>query len=178
MSYNMEDNIEHQLDELDGEYIILSKNKNDILNEIDFENEEERLLCDDIINNLEKSIAEAVISMKTANIPFIGSIRINPVKRKFRNAKLSLSSVRKSLNKEQYKEHVRSIITDLNNKQHEEDRQKLVLKRIRSNNKKTYETIFKKCGRNYAELYIMSIYWLKEVRFDAEWEEHYQTLKD
>lgn len=178
ISYNMEDITNEQLNEADIEYIIVSKDKNDILNELDFENEEERLLCDSIISNLEKTASDTIRNMKVAQIPFIGCLRINPVKRKLRDAKLHLKAVRKSLTKEQYKEHVRSYVIDLKEKQIEEDRIKLAFIRIRRNNKKKYEQLFKKCGRAYAELFIMSIYWLKEVSFNQEWEEHYQSLKD
>lgn len=174
----MEDITNEQLNEADIEYVIVSKDKNDILNELDFENEEERLLCDSIISNLEKTASDTIRNMKVAQIPFIGCLRINPVKRKLRDAKLHLRAVRKSLTKEQYKEHVRSYVIDLKEKQIEEDRIKLAFTRIRRNNKKKYEQLFKKCGRSYAELFIMSIYWLKEVPFDQEWEEHYQSLKD
>lgn len=175
---NMEDITNEQLNEADIEYVIVSKGKNDILNELDFENEEERLLCDSIISNLEKTASDTIRNMKVAQIPFIGCLRINPVKRKLRDAKLHLRAVRKSLTKEQYKEHVRSYVIDLKEKQIEEDRIKLAFTRIRRNNKKKYEQLFKKCGRAYAELFIMSIYWLKDVPFDQEWEEHYQSLKD
>ena len=157
----MEDNINELVTEADIEYLITSKNKYDILDELDFENEEERFLCDSIISNLEKTASDAIRSMKTASIPYIGCVRINPVKRSLREAKLHLSSVRKGLSKEQYKEHVRSYVVE-----------------IRRNNKKKYEQLFKTCGKAYAELFIMSIYWLKEVTFDQEWEEHYQSLKE
>lgn len=178
INHNMEDITNEQLNEADIEYVIVSKNKNDILNELDFENEEERLLCDSIISNLEKTASDTIRDMKVAQIPFIGCLRINPVKRKLRDAKLHLRAVRNSLTKEQYKEHVRSYVVDLKEKQKEEDRIKLTFARIRRNNKKKYEQLFKKCGKAYAELFIMSIYWLKEVPFDSKWEEHYQSLKD
>ena len=174
----MEDTIDDRLNESDIEYSIISKNKNDILNELDFENEEEKLLCDSIINNLEKDMSDAIKNMKVAQIPHIGCIRINPVKREFRNSKLHLNTIRKSVSKEQYKEHVRSYIIDLKEKQELKDKEKLIFIRIRRNNKKRFEMLFKKCGKAYANLFIMSIYWLKEVPFDKEWEEHYQQLKE
>lgn len=174
----MKNIINEQLNEADIEYVIISKTKDDILNELDFENEEERFLCDSIISNLEKTASDTIRDIKVAQIPFIGCLRINPVKRKLREAKLHLSAIRKSLTKEQYKDHVRTYVIDLKEKQKEEDRIKLAFSRIRRNNKKRYEQLFKKCGKSYAELFIMSIYWLKEVPFDAEWEEHYQSLKD
>ena len=174
----MKDDIINSINEADIEYPIISKNRNDILNDIDFENEEERLLCDSIISNLEKTASDTIRSMKVASIPYIGCIRINPVKRGLREAKLHLSDVRKGLNKEQYKEHVRSYVVELKEKQKEKDRIKLLFSRIRRNNKKKYEQLFKACGKAYAELFIMSIYWLREIPFNEEWEEHYQSLKD
>lgn len=174
----MNDNINELVTEADIEYLITSKNKYDILDELDFENEEERFLCDSIISNLEKTASDTIRSMKTASIPYIGCVRINPVKRSLREAKLHLSAVRKGLSKEQYKEHVRSYVVDLKEKQKEKDRIKLLFAKIRRNNKKKYEQLFKTCGKAYAELFIMSIYWLKEVVFDQEWEEHYQSLKE
>lgn len=174
----MEDINNEQLNEADINFIIVSKDKHDILNELDFENEEEKLLCDSIISNLEKTASDTIRSMKVAQIPFIGCVRINPVKRKFRDSKLHLSTVRKSLTKEQYKEHVRSYIIDLKEQQKEEDKLKLIFTRIRRNNKKQYEKLFKRCGRAYAEMFIMSIYWLKEVPFSQEFEDYYNSLKD
>lgn len=174
MDYNMQENI----NEADIDYVIISKNKEDILNELDFENEEERYLCDAIITNLEKSASDTIRNMKVAQIPYIGCLRINPVKRELREAKLHLSSVRKSLTKEQYKEHVRSYVIDLKEQQAEADRIKLAITRIRRNNKKKYDTLFKRLGKAYAEMFIYSIYILEEIPFDAEWEEQYQSLKD
>lgn len=174
----MEDNIQDNINEADVDYVIISKNKEDILNELDFENEEERYLCDAIITNLEKSASDTIKNMKVAQIPYIGCLRINPVKRKLREAKLHLSSIRKGLTKEQYKEHVRSYVIDLKEQQAEADRIKLIISRIRRNNKKQYDNLFKRLGRSYAEMFIYSIYIMDEVPFDAEWEEHYKSLKD
>lgn len=174
----MDEALIDKLHEADEEYIIVSKVKNDILDELDFENEEERLLCDSIITNLEKTASDTIRDMKVAQIPFIGCLRINPVKRKLRDAKLHLQSVRKSITKEQYKEHVRSYVIDLKERQIKEDRIKLVFTRIRRNNKKRYEELYKKLGKVYAELFIMSIYWLKPIEFDAEWQEQYDKFVD
>lgn len=177
-NYNMEDTLQNNINEADEEYVIISKTKDDILNELDFENEEERLLCDSIITNLEKNASETIRDMKVAQLPFIGCVRINPIKRKLREAKLHLSAVRKSISKEQYKEHVRGYVIDLKEQQKKEDSLKLIFTRIRSNNKKKYDAYYKRLGRAYAELFIMSIYWLAEVPYNAEWEEHYKSLKD
>ena len=49
--------------------------------------------------------------------------------------------------------------------------------KIRRNNKKRYEELYKKLGRAYANMYIKAIRLLDYVPFDLEWEEHYQELK-
>lgn len=174
----MEYDVPVDINEADSEYVIISKNKNDILNELDFEDEDERYLCDAIISNLEKSAADTIRNMKVAQIPYIGCIRINPIKRELGKAKLHLSSVRKSLTKEQYKEHVRSYVIDLKEQQAKADKVKFDILRIRRNNKKKYDKLFKSLGKAYAEMFIFAIYIMDEVPFDAEWEEHYQSLKD
>ena len=173
----MDEQLLNNIDKANEEYIIISKTKDDILNELDFENEKERLLCDSIITNLEKNASETIRNMKVAQLPFIGCVRINPVKRKLREAKLHLSAIRKNISKEQYKEHVRSYVIDLKEQQKKEDALKLIFTRIRRNNKKRYETYYKRLGRAYAELFIMSIYWLAEVPFDKEFEDYYAELK-
>lgn len=173
----MNDDIRQDIIEADEEYTIVNKTINDILNDIDFEDEEEKLLCESIINNIEKTAASAIRDMKVVQIPFIGCIRINPVKRQIRDSYKNFRIARKNMTKEQYKDHVRSYVIDIKEKQEEADRLKIVFHRIRRNNKSKYETFYKNLGRAYAELFIMSIYWLKEVPFDAEFEEHYQSLK-
>lgn len=174
----MDEHIENQLNEFNGEYIIISKTREDILNDVEFENEEERLICDSIIDNLESSVTKTIKDMKVAQIPFIGCLRINPIKRKLRDAKLHLSTIRKSITREQYKEHVRNYIIDLKQQQDKADKDKLTFFHIRRINKTKYELLFKKLGKAYAEMFIMSIYWLKEVPYSQEWEEQYQKLSN
>ena len=174
----MDEQLLNDINETNEEYVIISKTKDDILNELDFENEEERLLCDSIITNLEKNTSETIRNMKVAQLPFIGCVRINPVKRKLREAKLHLSAIRKNISKEQYKEHVRSYVIDLKEQQKKEDALKLIFIRIRRNNKKKYDIYYKRLGRAYAELFIMSIYWLTEVPYSQDFEDYYKSLKD
>lgn len=175
-NYDMDEKLQNAINECSEEYKLISKTKDDILDDLDFENEEERVICDSIISSLERTASETIREMKVAQLPYIGCLRINPVQRKFNNAKLHLSAVRKSITKEQYKEHVRSYFIDLQEQQKKEDARKLILTRIRRNNKKKYELYYRMFGRVYAELFIMSIYWLKDVPHDSEWEEHYQEL--
>lgn len=173
---NVQDNLQEKINEADVDYAVISKNKEDILNELDFENEEERYLCDAIISNLEKFASDAIKNMKVAQIPYIGCLRIDPVKQNFKKAKRHLSAIRKGITKEQYREHIRSYIYDLKVQQTKADNIKLAILRIRRNNKKKYETLYKRLGRAYAEMFIYSIYLLAEVPYSQEFEDRYREL--
>lgn len=174
----MNDEVQFGVADIGENYIIISKDTNDILNDMDFNDEDERLLCESIITNLEKDAASAIRDMKTVSLPFIGCLRINPIKRKLRDAKLHLSLMRKNMSKADYKQHVKDIVHEFGQEMDKADAEKLIMTKIRRNNKKHYDELYKKLGRAYAEMFIFSIRGLKEVPFDAEWEEYYQNLKD
>lgn len=174
----MNDEVQFGVADIGENYVIISKDTNDILNDMDFNNEDERLLCESIITNLEKDAASAIREMKTVSLPFIGCLRINPIKRKLRDAKLHLSLMRKNMSKDDYKQHVRDIVHEFGQEIDKADAEKLIMTKIRRNNKKRYDELYKKLGRAYAEMFIFSIRGLKEVPFDSEWEEYYQNLKD
>lgn len=174
---NMEEEVQLDVEDIGEEYVIISKDTNDILNDMDFVDEDERFLCESIITNLEKYAAASIRDMKIVSLPFIGCIRINPIKRKLRDAKLHLSLIRKNMSKADYKKYVKDIIDEFGEEMSKADTEKLIMTRIRSNNKKRYDEYYKKLGRAYAEMFIYSIRLFKEVPFDIEWEEYYQKLK-
>ena len=173
----MDDEIQFDVEDIGENYIIISKDTNDILNDMDFNDEDERLLCESIINNLEKDAAAGIRDMKIISLPFIGCIRINPIKRKLRDTKLHLSLMRKNMSKADYKQYVRDIVTEFREDMEKADSEKLIMTKIRRNNKKRYEMYYKKLGKAYAEMFIYSIRLMKDVTFDKEWEEYYQSLK-
>ena len=173
----MEEEVQLGVEDIGEEYVIISKDTNDILNDMDFVDEDERLLCESIITNLEKYAAASIKDMKIVSLPFIGCVRINPIKRRLRDAKLHLSLIRKNMSKTDYKQYVKDIVDEFGEEMSKVDTEKLIMTKIRSNNKKRYDEYYKKLGRAYAEMFIYSIRLLKEVPFDIEWEEYYQELK-
>lgn len=174
----METDQQFYTQDIGDNYVIISKDTNDILNDMDFNNEEERLLCESIINNLEKQAATEIRNMKIVSLPFIGCIRINPIKRKLRDAKLHLSVIRRNMTKSEYKQYIKDIVHEFGQEMDKSDAEKLIMKKIRSNNKKRYDALFKRLGKGYADMFIFAVRKLKEVPFNVEFEELYQTLKD
>ena len=114
--------------------------------------------------------------MKVVNIPMIGCVRINPIRRALRDKKLHLSLIRSNLTKEEYKNYVRDTIVELKTKQKAIDKYKARFNRIKSIYKKKYTLMYNTIGKAYAELYITALTLFNEVPYDEEWEETYQKL--
>ena len=52
------------------DYSIISKNTNDILNDMDFKDDDDRYMCYSIINSLEKYAAQCIRDTKIVSLPF------------------------------------------------------------------------------------------------------------
>ena len=164
-----------RIDEADSEYELIRKDYNDIIEEIDFDTEEEKLICTSIISNMEKFIANSLKNDKCVNIPYIGCVRKNAVMQTVKKNKLNFKLAKTELTKEQYKEHVRSYIADTKEKQAKLDKDKLTYKKLKSKFNKKYKELYLKLGKAYAELFIISMSWFKEVPFDQDIQDVYDN---
>lgn len=173
----MSDNIINNISEADIEYTIVVKNMDDILSEVAID-DKERLLYESIIDNIERYASETVKAGKIAQLPSIGCIRKNPVRKVIQDNHENFRLARTHMTKEQYKEHVRETIIDSKIELAKLEKERLILKRIRSTNKAKYDKLYINIGKYYAEMFIKSILWLREVPFNIEFEEHYNSLKD
>lgn len=162
----------------DGDYPTIINKREDILDALEFKSLEDRVMCDSIIESMDNSIAELISNNKVANIPFIGCVRKDPIRKvvvdNFNNFRIA----RTHLTKEQYKEHVRCVVNDAKEELKKEEFRKRYINRVRSRNKKKYEYYFLTYGKAYAEMYIQSILWLEEVPFDPEVEEAFETIRN
>lgn len=161
----------------DSEYPIVVSEVNDVLDSIEFNSFEERCLCESIITEMDKEIANTIANGKVANIPFIGCIRRNPIRKAISDNRDTLRVIRKGITKEQYKEHVRCIMNAAREKIEKEDARKRFEKTFRNKNKKKYEQYYINYGRAYAETFIKALTWLEEVPFDIEVQEAFDNLK-
>lgn len=167
-------NIEYS-DNLD----IITKNTKDILDDMCFKDEDERLLCESIIVNLEKQVSDNAKNMKAVALPQLGVARINPVKHKFKKEKENLKLLRSVCKTaKEYKEEVADIYNKIREEQEKIDKDKLKYHKLKQNNKKVYEEYCKKGGKRYADCYLYCLTLVDYVPYDSEWEEHYQSLKD
>lgn len=157
-----------ELEEINDNYEITVKTKTDILSEINFDSEDDKLLCESIIDSIENAIFNGVRDGLVVSIPFIGCLRKDPIKEKIKANAETFKEIRKCTNKEQYKKYVSDFVGEARNNQKKEDKLKSLLTKIRQKNKKKYDQYYIQIGRYYAELYLKAIYWMDEVPFDEE----------
>ena len=91
---------------LNNEYSFIVKNKTDILNELNFTDDEDRFITDSIITNLEKHASESIRNGKAAQLPYIGVVRKNPLREIIRANYNNFKVARKHMTKEEYKKRV------------------------------------------------------------------------
>lgn len=169
--------INSNIDDADNEYNILIKKSTDIICELTGDINE-RLIYESIIDNLESTASQNIINNKVVQLPLIGCIRRSPLRQAMVDNYDNFKIARKNLTKEQYKEHVREVIIDAKQNLAKTDKDKLIIKRIRSRNKKRYDNLYINLGKAYAEMFILSILLLKEVPYNVEVQEHYDRLNN
>lgn len=162
----------------DNDYPTVINDREDILDALEFKSLEDRVMCESIIESMDKDIAELISNDKVANIPFIGCVRRNPIRKVITDNFNNFRIARTHLTKEQYKEHVRCIVNDAKEELKEKEFHKRFINRVRSRNKKKYERYFLTYGKAYAEMYIKAILLMEEVPFNPEVEEAFETIRN
>lgn len=141
-------------------------------------NEDDGILIKSIISELEKNVAETIRAGECANIPRIGCVKINSIKRTIYSSHLGFKIARKNMTKEEYKQHVGSWVIEHKIKQKEKEENDKYLRKLRAINKKKYDFMFTNINKSYADMFIFAITKLDEIPFDKDFEELYQSLKD
>lgn len=173
----MSDVLLNNINDADIEYTIIVKRMDDILFEVT-DDTNERYIYESIIDGIEKYASDNIKDGKIAQLPSIGCVRKNPIRQVVRDNHNNFRLARKSMNASQYKDHVREVIIDAKQIQAKLERDKLILKRIRSKNKKRYDKLYITLGKAYAEMYIQSILYLREVPFDKEVQDHLDSFNN
>ena len=156
----------------------VSKTINDILEDINFDNIDDELLCRDIIEHLENTAAEEIKNDKCVQLPFIGSIRKNPLRKVLDKNREAFKLVAKNLSKEDAKAHYASVFQAKKDELRREDYEKAKLKEVRNKHKTKYEQYFTHLGPAHANMYLQSFLMLKMVEHDEEFEERMRELRN
>lgn len=148
----------------------------DILTDLNFDNEDDLLLCKDIIINLESTAVEEINNGNCVQLPYIGSIRKNPLKQVLEQNKTKFKIASKSLSKEGFKEYCADTFRKSKEENRLKDYHKSKIKEARNKYKKQYESYYVNIGKAYAELFLLTRINLRPIEFNQEFEDKYQEL--
>lgn len=165
----MKDKIDNDIDILE-ENSLSTKRIDDILDDMSFNTNEDRERTKYIIKDMEKSFYDSFMSGKCVQIPFIGCIRFNGITYYMRSIHKRLKVIRSYLSKSEFLSYTKEIVAEYKKNEVEKDRIKLYFKKIKAANKKKYKNLIETIGISYANMYIYSIFLLKEVAHSEEFE--------
>ena len=113
-------------------------------------------ILQEIIDDYDKEIAYALKHNKVAKIPYIGNIRRNAIRKEFKKIKNSirLTDIRKTMTKEEYKNHTKELYISAANKARRDDRLNVIYKVNRALNRNKYDRLVATAGKPYANMYI------------------------
>lgn len=160
-----------------SKYDVISRDIDDILTDLHI-GEEDLILTKDIINNIEKTAAEALENNKTVSLPYLGTARKNPIKRKMTEDYAELKNARETLTREQFLDYYKNKVTNLKLEQKAKDIEKHTNKINLGINKKKYDELCISIGKAYADAYIYAITHFTEVVFDQEIQDRYDEINN
>ena len=157
------------------QYEIIVNKMPDIINMLNL-SEDNQLLMESIITGIETTAAEFIRDGKIAQLPAVGCIRKDPIKKIVRDNHTNFKIARLHMDKEQYKEHVKGFIVDAKKKLNKADKTKEYSRQVRTRNRKKYDKLYASIGREYAEMYIHAIMLLSVVEYDQEVQDAYDKI--
>lgn len=166
-----------QDDEFDKEYVLIYKDTENILDDINYENMDDRLICKSIINSIEKEASLQFKAEKCISIPHIGTLQKNKLKSAIIRQYKDFKEKRKTLSKEEYLEYTRSIAQREKDRITKEEVDKKNWLKYKKKFMKVYMTKFKDRGAVYANAWLYTHYMLQGIEFDPDIEDVYETFR-
>ena len=122
-------------------------------------------ILQEIIDDYDKEIAYALKHNKVAKIPYIGNIRRNAIRKEFKKIRNSirLTDIRKTMTKEEYKNHTKELYISAANKARRDDRLNVIYKVNRALHRDKYDRLCATAGKPYADMYIYCMGIMKAV---------------
>lgn len=149
----------------------------DVLKEVHIKNEDELNICRDIITDLELMASKYIQQNKCVSLPYVGAIRRNPRAIKINKSLYKLAKAKETpgFNFEKYtKELINNIKKEV--KEEEVENTKILL--IKGRNKERYKKYYKELGKAYADMYIASLFMMRGIEYNSEFDEIFKSLSD
>ena len=155
---------------------VLTKDCQEVISEMEFESEEDRILCLDIIENLEHHAAEEMKADKAVQIPYIGSFKRNRMYEKIGKHRDEFKLFRSTHNVTEYKEFAGGIVGEIVKELDEIDEKRVEFVRMKQRARKLYQRIYLTKGKDAAHKIIEALLRMKPIPFDQEVEDYWQEI--
>lgn len=162
--------------EVEIDYTLIYKDKNNILNDIGFTDDNDRLICDAIITSLECQAAENIKLGNTISIPFVGTIEKNWYKAAIKENYQDFRDYKATHTKEEYDEYFKSKCEEFKNDHAELEEKYKREKRFKKHLLPKYNNKVKNRGVVYANTWLKSIKLMEVVEFDPDIEDIYERF--
>lgn len=162
--------------DIDLDYILIYKDRDLIIRDIGFTNEDDKLICEAIIDNLEQKAAQHIKNGDTISIPYLGTIERNWYKQSIRNKAQEFKEYKNSHNENEYKEYFKATCTQIVNSHNEEVDKLKREKRFKKLLLPKYINHCKKHSVVYANAWLKMISLMTVVEFDPDIEEVYERF--
>lgn len=163
-------------EDLNTDYPVVYKKFDDVLKNIEFANDDERILCASIIESLEIEAAIQFRNDKCVHIPYIGKLCKNLVRRNVLKKYKNFAKVSENFTKEQKKEFFRATYKEEQQKHEEEKAKRKIEKPLAGNAFIQYVNLCRKKGIAFAKLYMRFLNDMKDVPFIQEVHDAYLEI--
>lgn len=163
--------------ELTDDYILTYKELDDVLEDIDFAIDDDKHLCRSIIDSLEKELAKQLLDGKCVQIPYIGTVRKNPVRVSLIANYKEFKEKRSTLTKDEYKEYCRNKVNSIKRDVQNKEIHRRKMNTFKRKFLKLWMNKRDKFGDVYADLYLFCIRNWTVIEFDWDLEIAYQESR-
>lgn len=126
-------------EELNDDYVMIYKDIDNILDDIDFVTADDRVLCRSIVDSLEREAAAQLLAGKCVQLPYIGNIRRSPIKMAMISHYKDFKQKRAELSKPDYLAYCKSVMQK---------------ERIRIQNEEVYKRKMNTFRKKYIKLWL------------------------
>lgn len=160
--------------ELNDDYVMIYKDIDNILDDIDFVTADDKVLCRSIIDSLEQEAAAQLLDGKCIQLPYIGNIRRSPIKMAMISHYKEFKQKRSELSKADYMAYCKGVMQKEKMRIQNEEVHKRKMNTFRKKHLKLWLDKQTSMGDNYANLWLIAFKNWTVVEFDWDVEIAYR----
>lgn len=161
--------------EIDTDYILVYKDIDNVLDDIDFVTQDDRILCRSIIDSLEKEAAAQLLAGKCIQLPYIGNIRRSPIKMAMINHYKDFKEKREVLTRSEYITYCKDVMKKEKMRIQNEELRKRKMNTFKKKKLKQWMNKMKQFSAAYANAWLLSVTTFTVIEFDWDIEQAYQN---